>query len=95
MCGNAFRQLQLNQFKFSATKVVSVVFGMKLQQGVGVVLVLVGLYVALFQLPNSTAGTMSIVVSGFTLNGLSLRQIESISLGAFFVLVGASLLKRV
>ncbi|HYW01774.1 MAG TPA: hypothetical protein VE862_09900 [Candidatus Acidoferrum sp.] len=67
---------------------------MKLQQGVGVVLVLVGVYIAIFQLPNTTAGTMSIIVSGFTLNGLSLRQIESISLGAFFVLVGASLLRR-
>jgi len=89
-----FGKLQLNQFKFSAIKLVLVVFEMKLQQGVGLILVLVGLYVALFQLPNGTAGTMSIIVSGFTLNGLSLRQIESISLGAFFVLVGASLLKR-
>jgi len=89
-----FVQLQLNQLKFSAIKLVSVVFGMKLQQGVGLVLVLVGLYVAIFQLPNGSAGTLSIVVSGFTLNGLSLRQIESVSLGAFFVLVGASLLKR-
>jgi len=86
--------VQLNQFKFSAIKFVSVVFEMKLQQGVGLVLVLIGLYVAIFQLPNSSASTLSIVVSGFTLNGLSLRQIESISLGAFFVLVGASLLKR-
>jgi hypothetical protein len=67
---------------------------MKLQQGIGVVLVLVGLYIAIFQLPNSSAGTLSIVISGFTLNDLSLRQLESISLGAFFVLVGASLLKR-
>ncbi len=67
---------------------------MKLQQVVGVVLVLVGVYIAIFQLPNTTGGTMSIVVSGFTLNGLSLRQIESISLGVFFVLVGASLLRR-
>ncbi len=89
-----FGKLQLNQFKFSAIKLVLVMFGLKLQQGVGLVLVLVGLYVAIFQLPNYSAGTMSIVVSGFTLNGLSLRQIESISLGAFFVLVGASLLKR-
>ena len=67
---------------------------MKLQQGVGLVLVLVGLYVAIFQLPNGSAGTLSIVVSGFSLSGLSLHQVESISLGAFFVLLGVSLLKR-
>jgi hypothetical protein len=67
---------------------------MKLLQGVGLVLVLVGVYVAIFQLPNTASGTLSIVLSGFALNGLSLRQIESISLGTFFVLVGASLLKR-
>jgi len=67
---------------------------MKLLQGVGLVLVLVGVYVAIFQLPNTGGGTVSIVFSGFTLTGLSLRQMESISLGAFFVLVGASLLKR-
>ena len=67
---------------------------MRLQQGVGVVLILVGVHIAIFQLPNTISGTLSIAVSGLSLNGLSLRQIESISLGAFFVLVGASLLKR-
>jgi len=67
---------------------------MKLSQVVGVILVLVGIYVAVFQLPNTSTGTISIVFSGLNLSGVSLRQIESICLGAFFVLVGASLLKR-
>jgi hypothetical protein len=67
---------------------------MRIQQVVGIGLIILGIYVAFFGIPAMTVGTISISAYGVTVSELTVRQVESALLGTFFVLVGDSLLKR-
>ena len=67
---------------------------MRIQPVVGIGLIILGIYVAFFGIPSMPLGTISISAYGVSVSELTVRQVESALLGAFFVLVGASLLKR-